>query len=82
MSLLNHYSFVVVALVVVSIALAATWRVRRRWLRATIPAVLAAGAVVAFVALRTGGGNVHSVSDVDGALASGKPVFLELYSDY
>ena len=73
MSVFNHYSFVVLALVLVSIAAAATWRVKRRWLRATIPGVIAVGMAIAFFALRTGGGNVHRVSDLDGALASGKP---------
>ncbi len=82
MSVLNHYSFVLFALVLVSIAMAATWRVRRRWLRLAIPGVLVVGAVVAFVALRNGGGNVHAVSDLDAALARGKPVMLEMYSDY
>ena len=82
MSVLNHYSFVVIILVVLSIAVAATWRIKRRWLRATIPGVLFAGMVIAFFMLRTGGGNVHAVSDLDTALASGKPVMLEMYSDY
>lgn len=82
MRVLNHYSFVLFALVVVSIALAATWRLRRRWVRLAIPGVLAVVAVVAFGALRSGGGNVHAVSDLDAALASGKPVLLEMYSDY
>lgn len=82
MSVLNHYSFVLFALVLVSIALAATRRVRRRRLRLAIPGVLTVGAIVAFVALRNGGGNVHAVSDLDAALARGKPVLLEMYSDY
>lgn len=82
MSVLNHYSFVLIAVVLVTIAAAATWRVKRRWLRATIPGVIVAGMVVAFVALRTGGGNVHKVADLETALASGKPVMLEFFSDY
>ena len=81
-AILNQYSFVVMTLVAVSIAMAATWRVRRRWLRAAIPLALVAAAVIAFVALRTGPGNLRSVADFDGALAGGKPVLLELYSDY
>jgi hypothetical protein len=81
-SIFNHYSFVLFALVLVSIAIAATWRVRRRWLRLAIPGVLVVAAVLTFAALRIGAGNVHAVSDLDAALASGKPVMLEMYSDY
>ena len=81
-SVLNQYSFVVIAIVVLSIAMAATWRVRRRWVRVAIPGTLAVGLVIAFLVLRTGGGNVRSVADLDRALAAGKPVMLEMYSDY
>ena len=81
-SFLNQHSLLIGAAVVLTIAMAATWRVRRRWLRAAIPGVLLTGIVVAFLMLRTGGGNVHSVADLDRALASGKPVLLEMYSDY
>lgn len=81
-SLLNHYSFVVIGVVVISVAMAATWRVRRRWLRAAIPGTLLAGLAVAFVMLRTGGGNVRSVADLDRALGAGRPVMLEFFSDY
>lgn len=80
--LLNHYSFVWLGLFLLAIVAAVTWRVRRPWLRAAIPGALAAGLVVGFVMLRTGGGNVHAVTDVDTALASGKPVMLEFFSDY
>jgi hypothetical protein len=79
---MNQYSFVIIALAVTSIATAATWRVRRRWLRASIPAALLVAAVIAHVSLRTGPGNLRSVADFDRALAAGKPVLLELYSDY
>lgn len=81
-ALFNHYSFVWIAIAVLGIAAAATRRVRRRWVRVAIPGVLAAAAIVAFVALRTGGGNLRSVADFDRALGAGKPVLLELYSDY
>ena len=81
-SFLNQHSFLMAAAVVLTIAMAATWRVRRRWLRAAIPGVLLTGIVIAFLMLRTGGGNVHAVADLDQALKSGKPVMLEMYSDY
>lgn len=81
-AVLNQYSFVWIAVTVITVAATATWRVRRRWLRAAIPLTLLAAAVVAFFALRTGPGNLRSVADFDRALASGKPVLLELYSDY
>jgi hypothetical protein len=80
--LFNHYSFVWITLTVVTLAAAATWRVRRRWLRLAIPSTLVAAALIAFFALRTGAGNVRSVADLDRALAGGKPVLLELYSDF
>ena len=79
---LNHYSFLLIGVGLLVIALAATRRIKRRWLRAAIPGGLAMAMVVAFVMLRTGGGNVHNVADLDQALASGKPVMLEFFSDY
>ena len=79
---LNHFSFVLLALFAAAIAAAVTWRIRRRWLRAAIPATLLVAAAVAFFWLRTGAGNVHSVADLDHALASGKPVMIEFFSDY
>ncbi|HVV86879.1 MAG TPA: hypothetical protein VHE35_27765 [Kofleriaceae bacterium] len=81
MRFLNHFSFVLLA--ICAVGLAATFTRRARvWLRIAIPGVLAAAAIVAFVMLRTGAGNVRSVADFDKALGAGKPVMLELYSDY
>lgn len=79
---LNHYSFVMIALAALAVTAAATWRIKRRWLRAAIPGALITAFVVAFLRLRTGGGNVHSAADLDRALAAGRPVMLELYSDF
>ena len=79
---LNHYSFVMIALGLLAITAALTRRVQRTWLRAAIPGALAMALVAVFLLLRTGGGNVRSVADLDQALASGKPVMLEFFSDY
>ena len=80
---LGQHSFVVAALLLVAIAVAITWwRTRRRWVRAAIPLGLAAAALVAFLIVRIGPGNIDSVADFDRALAGGRPVMLELYSEY
>ncbi len=82
MKSLGLYSVLIAAPALLGIAMAATWRLRRRWLRVAIPAGLLAAMTVGFLLLRTGAGNVSSVDDVTRALASGRPVLLEFYSDY
>jgi hypothetical protein len=76
-SFLNQHSFLVVALVALAIAWVAT-RGRRRRTRIGVVAGLVAVAAVAFAVLRTAGGDV----DLDRALARGRPVALEFYSNY
>lgn len=79
--LLNQYSFVATAVVVLGVVLLAVRRRsgRTRW------TVLAAAIVLLgmfALALRTGPGDVPRSADFDRALTSGKPVALEFYSNY
>jgi hypothetical protein len=79
--LVNQHSFLIIAAVV----LAAGWLALRRtgrWLRWPALAATAALALGFFSLMRTGPGDVRSAADVDRALASGKPVALELFSNY
>ena len=77
-----QHSFLLLALLLLAITAAVTARIKRRWLRAAIPGGLATALLVTFLFLRTGAGNIDSVADFDRALAGGRPVMLELYSDY
>jgi hypothetical protein len=78
---INQHSFLLVGVVVLGIAIA----VLRRFSRpAQIVAIVIVVALLGTFALllRTGGGDVHSRTDVDRALAKGKPVALEFYSNF
>ncbi len=79
--LLNQHSFVAVVLLVLAIAWVASRRLRRPWRFVLLGALAGAGAV-AFLSLRIGAGDVRSTDQLSAALRGGKPVALELYSDY
>jgi hypothetical protein len=78
---INQHSFLLVALVLLGGAVA----VLRRFSRpARIIAIVVVVALLGTFALllRTGGGDVHSRTDLDRALARGRPVALEFYSNF
>jgi len=80
--LINSYSFVVLGLLVVLIVAVLTWRVLS-------PKWVAAAVAVTFIALvvfqlmgSTKVDTVASPQDFESALVAGKPVLLELYSNF
>ena len=76
---LNQHSFLIAAVLLLVIA----WLVvrKRRW-NWPVLIVLAVGLGGAFLILRTGAGDVHAPGDLEAALRDGKPVAMEMYSDY
>ena len=81
--LLNQHSFVIAALLLLGLVLGLMWwrRVRVRY-RVGVTGGLAALLVGVMLWLRTGAGDVRTPDDLDRVLGRGRPVVLELYSDY
>jgi hypothetical protein len=77
----NQHSFLLATALVLAVAGWLTWR-RRVAVRLGVLAGVLALAAVAFALLRTPAGAVREVADLDGALGAGRPVGLELYSNY
>lgn len=79
--LLNQNSYVIAA----AVALFAAWAILRRvarWMRRIMLVAVIALVVAAMGLLRTGGGDVAEASDVQTALADGRPVAVQFYSDW
>jgi thiol-disulfide isomerase/thioredoxin len=77
----NQHSYVVVAAIVLFIA----WTVLRRvarWMRRIMFIAVIALVAAGMGLLRTGGGDIAQASDVQTALADGKPVAVQFYSDW
>ena len=76
MRLLNQHSFVVVTVTLVAATFGMRFLPGPRW---AWPAAVLVLAAAFFAATRYGPG--HEVRDLDRALASGRPVAVEFYSD-
>jgi len=79
--LVNQYSFVLLAIVLLGSLLLLSRRRLRRFRFVAIP-VLVVVLVIAALALRTGSSDVSSGTELDRVLAKGKPVALEFYSNF
>lgn len=78
--LLNQHSYVLVGLVALGIVWLVARRLHaRRWFALAAAVILLAGGAIW---LRTGAGDVRNGTELDTALAQGKPVALELYSNF
>ncbi|HVL80643.1 MAG TPA: hypothetical protein VM840_03515 [Actinomycetota bacterium] len=75
----HSYAFVVVSVLVVSLVMLRRFGGGLRLLG--LISVIAALAV-GWLVLRPGSGDVRAPEDLDRALADGRPVMLELYSNY
>ena len=80
--LINSYSFVVVGLLIALLVSLITWRlVSPSWAVATVVVtVIALGLVQSMASTKVE--LVSNPNDFDSALADGKPVLLELYSNF
>ncbi len=79
--LVNQHSYVLVGVVVLGTAWLLLRRARSpvRW---TALAALLVVVIAVAVTLRTGGGDIRTLTDLDRALAKGQPVALEFYSNF
>ena len=81
MRLVNQHSYVFAGLLVLALSWLLLRRVtspkRRIALGLVVVVIIGAAAM-----LRTGAGDVRAATDLDRALASGKPVALEFYSNF
>ncbi|MCL0101680.1 hypothetical protein M1O29_01210 [Dehalococcoidia bacterium] len=80
--LINSYSFVALGLLIVLIVALTSWRLLSpKWVAVTVTVTFAA--LVAFQSMAsTKIDTVSSPEDFNSALVSGKPVLLELYSNF
>ena len=77
----NQHSYVVFA----AVALFVAWTILRRvarWMRRIMFIAVIALVAAGMGLLRTGGGDIAAASDVQTALAEGKPVAVQFYSDW
>ncbi len=81
MESLNQHSFVIAAV----LGLGVLWfilRRRGRWLRRSALLATVALLAIVYLSLRPGTGDLAGPAELDRALALGRPVALELYSNY
>ena len=78
-AVLNQHSFLIAAVLLLAIAWLIVRKRRHNW---PVLLVLVAGLGAAWYILRTGGGDIHSPADLEAALRGGRPVAMEMYSDY
>lgn len=81
MPVLNRFSFVIGAVVLLAVA-ALALRHRRGWVRWGVLVALVVVLAGWHVVSRPGTGDVSAVSDVSAALASEEPVVLQFFSNY
>ena len=80
--LINSYSFAALGLLLLLIVASLTWRLFNwKWAMATVAVTLAFLVAFQWTASTTTN-TVSSTEDFNNALASGKPVLLELYSNF
>ena len=80
--LINSYSFVALGLLIFLIMALLTWRLfSPTWATATVAVTFASLATFQLMA-STKGDTVSSPENFNNALTSGKPVLVELYSNY
>ena len=84
MSLFNHYSFVVGAVVTGSLLLLFLWRWQgaARWVRVAVMALFIVGAVSLYANFRYPDTNIETVEDANVILTNGRPTFFMFYSNY
>lgn len=80
--LINNYSFVVLGLLILLLIAYLTWKwIGLRW--ASVAVLIALAFLVSYQLLTsTKAGTVSNLEDFDNILASGRPVLIELYSNY
>ena len=82
LSLVNEYSLFLVGLVVIALVLLLTWKwFGLKWRLTGMVTVVVALAAFQFIT-STNVNTVSSREELNRALTMGKPVLLELYSDY
>jgi len=80
--LINNYSFVVLGLLLLMVVTSLTWRfVGVQWAVATV-AVTFTSLVVFQLVASTRIDTVSNIEEFNNALATGKPVLLEMYSNF
>ena len=80
--LINIYSFVALGLLIFLVTALSTWRLfSPKWTTAAVAVTFVS--LVAFQLMASTKANtVYSPEDFNNALASGKPVFVEIYSNF
>ena len=80
--LINSYSFVALGLLILLVTALLTWRLfSPKWAAAAVAVTFVS--LVAFqLTASTKANTVYSPEDFNNALASGKPVLVELYSNF
>lgn len=80
--LINNYSFVVLGLLFLMVVASLTWRfVGAQWAVATVAVTFTSLVAVQLMA-STRIDTVSDIEEFDNALVNGKPVFLEMYSNF
>jgi thiol-disulfide isomerase/thioredoxin len=83
MDILNQYSYIFVSLFVIAAATFAARRLRLNWIMTGGIGIAAAVImIVALVVLRPGASDVDSAAAAQALINSGKPTFVEFYSNY
>ena len=80
--LINIYSFVALGLLILLVTALSTWRLFSPKLAAAAIAVTFVSLVAFQLMASTKANTVYSPEDINNALASGKPVLVELYSNF
>lgn len=79
---LNQYSYYIVVIVVLAVALLLGWRAKATLTRTIILSGLLLPVAMAPFILHTGKSSLSSSPDLETALHSGIPTLVEVYSDF